>query len=74
MTTASEALSRNLKQVRLLAAIEQLPAKHRSVLQLRYSEGLTTGEIAERVGSTDAAIRVQLSRSLAKLQQLLGET
>ncbi len=74
MTSASEALSRNLKQVRLLEAMEQLPAKHRTVLQLRFSEGLTTGEIADRVGSTDAAIRVQLSRSLAKLQQLLGES
>lgn len=74
MTSASEALSRNLKEVRLLAAIEQLPAKHRTVLQLRFSQGLTTGEIAEQVGSTDAAIRVQLSRLLAKLQQLLGES
>ncbi|MFN9372331.1 MAG: RNA polymerase sigma factor [Planctomycetaceae bacterium] len=74
MTTPSEALSRNQKLMRLLAAIQQLPPKKQEILKLRYMEGLTTREIAERVGSSDAAIRVLLSRAVAQLQEILEKT
>jgi RNA polymerase sigma-70 factor (ECF subfamily) len=67
-------LSRSQKQMRVLVAIQQLPAKQQEILRLRYTEGLTTREIAERLGSSDAAIRVQLSRSVARLQELLGDS
>jgi RNA polymerase sigma-70 factor (ECF subfamily) len=74
LTSASAMLSRSQKQMRVLVAIQQLPAKQQEILRLRYTEGLTTREIAERLGSSDAAIRVQLSRSVARLQELLGDS
>lgn len=74
LTSASAMLSRNQKQMRVLIAIQQLPAKQQQILRLRYTDGLTTREIAERLGSSDAAIRVQLSRSVARLQELLGDS
>ncbi len=72
MTSASMAFSRDQKQMRLLAALEKLPEEHREALRLRYLENLPSKEIAERLGKTDGAVRVMLTRSLAKLQQILG--
>ena len=37
----------------------------------RYVDGLPSREIAERMGRTDGAVRVLLTRSLARLQNLL---
>jgi len=72
MTTASQAFSRGQKELRLLAALEKLPSEQREALRLRYVEGLPSKEIAERLGKTDGSIRVMLTRSLSKLQQILG--
>lgn len=72
MTTASKAFSRNLREARLNEALAELPEDRREVLRLRYVEGLPTKEIAERVGKTDGAVRILLTRSLARLQELLG--
>jgi RNA polymerase sigma-70 factor (subfamily 1) len=72
MTSASKAFSRNQKQIRLLAALEQLPPEQREALRLRYVDGLPSKQIAEQMGKTDGAVRVMLTRSLAKLQQILG--
>ncbi len=71
MTTASQAFSRDQKQIRLLTALEQLPEEHREALKLRYLEGLPSKQIADRLGKTDGAVRVMLTRSLAKLQGIL---
>jgi RNA polymerase sigma-70 factor (ECF subfamily) len=73
MTSASQAFSRDQKQMRLLAALEKLPEEHREALRLRYIDGLPSKEIAEKLGKTDGAVRVMLTRSLAKLQQILGD-
>ncbi|HEX3999024.1 MAG TPA: sigma-70 family RNA polymerase sigma factor [Pirellulales bacterium] len=73
MTTASQAFSRDQRQIRLLAALESLPEDQRTALRLRYLEGLPSKEIAQRLEKTDGAIRVMLTRSLAKLQELLEE-
>jgi RNA polymerase sigma-70 factor (ECF subfamily) len=72
MTTASQAFSRDQKQIRLLAALEKLPPEQREALRLRYVDGLPSKEIADRLGKSDGAVRVMLTRSLAKLQQILG--
>ena len=70
MTSASQAFSRNQKEIRLLAALEKLPAEHREALRLRYLEDMPSKQIAERLGKTDGAVRVMLTRSLAKLQEI----
>ncbi len=71
MTTASQVFSRDQRQMRLLTALDQLPEEHREALKLRYLEGLPSKQIAEKLGKTDGAIRVMLTRSLAKLQEIL---
>jgi RNA polymerase sigma-70 factor (subfamily 1) len=73
MTTASQAFSRDQREIRLLAALDKLPPDQRAVLQMRYVENLPSKQIAERMGKSDGSIRVLLSRSLARLQQFLGE-
>ena len=73
MTTPSQAFSRNQREFKLLQALEQLPADNREALKLRYVDGLPSKEIAERLGRTDGAVRVLLTRSLARLQTLLLE-
>ena len=71
MTTASQAFSRDVKQMRLMAAMSALPEEAREALRLRYIENLPSKEIAQQLGKTDGAVRVLLTRSLSKLQQLL---
>jgi RNA polymerase sigma-70 factor, ECF subfamily len=73
MTTASKAFSRNLREVRLLEALATLPEEHREALRLRYLEGLPSKEIAQRLGKSDGAVRVMLTRSLDKLHKLLED-
>ena len=72
MTTASQVFSRDQRQQKLLEALSQLPDDQREALRMRYVEGLPSKQIAEALGKTDGAVRVMLTRSLSKLQQLLG--
>ncbi|MGH7200937.1 MAG: RNA polymerase sigma factor [Planctomycetaceae bacterium] len=73
MTTPSQALSRNQREFKLMAALETLPEDNREALRMRYVENLPSKEIAQRLGKTDGAVRVLLSRSLGKLQELLSK-
>jgi len=70
-TTPSQAFSRDQREIQLYAALETLPAEARDALRLRYVENLPTKEIADRLGKSDGAVRVLLSRSLARLQGVL---
>lgn len=72
LTSPSEVFSREQKHLKMLQALEQIPEEQREALRLRYFEGLASREIAERLGKSDGAVRVMLSRSLSKLQDLLG--
>lgn len=73
VTTPSQAFSRDAREIRLLAAMQQLPADQQAALRMRYIENLPSKQIAENLGKTDAAVRVMLTRSLKTLQELLGE-
>jgi RNA polymerase sigma-70 factor (ECF subfamily) len=73
MTTPSQVFSRNAREERLLEAMGKLPEEQQTALKLRYIENLPSKEIAERLGKTDAAVRVMLTRSLKRLHELLGE-
>jgi|SRR5947209_11515157 len=72
LTSASQAVARNERHAQLEGAIARLPAESRDVLRWRYVDGLPTKEIAEKIGKSDGAVRVMLTRTLHKLQQLLG--
>jgi RNA polymerase sigma-70 factor, ECF subfamily len=71
MTTPSGAFSRNQRELRLIDALKNLPEESQNALRLRYVDGLPSKEIAQQLGKTDGATRVLLTRSLAKLQDLL---
>jgi RNA polymerase sigma-70 factor (ECF subfamily) len=73
MTTPTQAFSRNAREVKLMEALEKLPSEQREALRLRYIENLPSKQIAERLGKTDAAVRVMLTRSLKKLHELLED-
>jgi RNA polymerase sigma-70 factor (ECF subfamily) len=73
MTTPSKAFSRNARELRLQEALAKLPEDQREALRLRYVESLPSREIAEKIGKSDAAVRVMLTRSIKKLQELLGD-
>lgn len=71
ITSPSQAFSRGAKEMKLLVALESLPAENREAIRLKYVEGLPTKEIAEQLDKSDVAVRVMISRSMVKLQELL---
>jgi len=71
ITSPSQAFSRGQREFRLLAALEQLPPEARRAIELRYGQGLATKDVAEELGKSDGAVRVLLTRTLKKLQELL---
>ena len=73
MTTPSMAVVRDERQRKLMEALAVLPDESRTALRLRYVENLPSKEIAERLGKTDGAVRVLLTRTLSRLQKLLGD-
>jgi len=72
LTTPTQAVVRNERERRLAEAMATLPEEHREALRLRYVEGLPTKDVAARLGKSDVAIRVLLTRLIQKLQELLG--
>lgn len=73
MTTASQAFSRDQRRIKLETAMAELGAEQQEALRLRYGLGLPSKEIAERLGKSDGAVRVMLTRSLAQIQKILGQ-
>ncbi len=64
----------NAAYQRLEAAMARLPEEMHNVLLLRRMEGLSSKEVAERLGKSDAAVRKLYSRALAQLAMFTGET
>lgn len=52
--------------------IASLGERFRVPLELRYLEGLTNGEIAERLGISVSSVKLQLARAIELLQQRGG--
>jgi RNA polymerase sigma-70 factor (ECF subfamily) len=73
ITSPSKALARNDREQKLWEALQALPEENQLALRLRYVEGLPSKQIAQQLNKSDGATRVLLSRSLARLQALLGE-
>ena len=72
ITTPSAVFSRDQRQMRLLLALARLPSQQRQIVRMRYGQGLPTKDIAARLGKSDGAVRVMLTRSLRKLKEILG--
>lgn len=73
ITSPSQAFSRDQKQLQMLAALDMLPEMQREALRLRYLIGLPSKEVAQKLGKSDGAVRVILSRALARLHEMLAE-
>jgi RNA polymerase sigma-70 factor (ECF subfamily) len=73
MTSPSAAVSRDVRMVRMQAAIQELGDEQQTAVQMRYAQGLPTKQIAEKLGKTDVAVRVLLSRSMRQLEKLLDD-
>lgn len=73
MTSPSAAMSRDVRMVRMQEAINALSPEQRDIIQMRYAEGMPTKQIAEKVGKTDVAVRVLLSRSMRQLEKELED-
>lgn len=56
----------------LVAAMESLDARDRSLIILADVEGWKANEVAERVGMTHGAVRTRLSRARKKLREELS--
>ena len=53
----------------LVAALEGLPERERQILGLRFFDGLTQSQIAERIGVSQMHVSRLLSASIARLRQ-----
>ena len=73
MTSASAAMSRDIRMVRVHEAIAGLTEEQKEAIRMRYAEGLPTKEIAEKIGKSDAATRVLLSRIMRQLEKQLED-
>jgi RNA polymerase sigma-70 factor, ECF subfamily len=56
---------------RVRAALERLPEKQRLSVALRTQQGLSHAEIAELIGSTEGAVRVNYHLGIKRLRELL---
>ena len=74
MTSPSAAVSRDMRLARVYQALESLSEDMKNAIRWRYLENLPSQQIAERLGKTDAATRVLLSRAIRKLQASLAES
>lgn len=72
ITSPSSAFSRHQKEFKLIQAMKELPENQQQVLELRYSKGKSSKEIAVEIGKSDGATRVLITRSLQKLKEVLG--
>lgn len=69
-TPESLALQADTKAL-VSAKIGQLPDSYRVVLVLRDIEEMSTGEVAESLGISEANVKVRLHRARAALKRLL---
>ncbi len=73
LPSVAEALERTELRQRLTDAVLELNSPYREVVILRYLEGLSTSQVAERTGASAAAVRTRLSRGLSMLRGRLDQ-
>jgi len=71
-TGAATAAERADRAEHLRAALATLPEAQAAAVRLRYLEGASTRETAERLGRSDAAVKMLLARGFAALAERLG--
>ena len=69
----ADAVAPEAEATEVLNLIRQLPEAYREPLILRFVEGMTGTEIAERTGLAPASVRVNIHRGMKLLREKLGE-
>jgi len=69
--TPSRILEQNERVQALLRRLDALPEQYREVILLAKFEGLTTSEMAERLGKTKPQVALLLHRALARLREAM---
>jgi RNA polymerase sigma-70 factor (ECF subfamily) len=69
---ASAALSE--RDARVRQALDELPADYRDVVALHYHQDLGLQEIANRLATTESAVRSRLHRARSRLRAILERT
>jgi RNA polymerase sigma-70 factor (ECF subfamily) len=69
--TAPDRTAARVEALAVLDVIRRLPEAYRETLVLRFVEGMTGPEIAERTGLTPASVRVNLHRGMKLLREKL---
>ena len=69
--TPSQEFLRLDRDLRVTAALAQLPADYQEVIVLRNLERLSFNEVAEQMGRSRPAVQMLWMRAIRKLQQLL---
>ena len=59
------------REQQLRTVLSRLPEKERAALLLREMEGLSTGEVARILGSSESTVRSQICTARLKLRKLL---
>jgi RNA polymerase sigma-70 factor (ECF subfamily) len=67
----SEQAERRRDEVRVAAALTELPPAQRQAIELAYFEGLSQSEIATRTGSPLGTVKMRVKLALGKLARLL---
>jgi RNA polymerase sigma-B factor len=62
---------RSEQRLTLASGIQRLPARDRAILHLRFFEGLTQSEIAERVGISQMHVSRLIRNSLDRMRREL---
>jgi RNA polymerase sigma-70 factor (ECF subfamily) len=58
----------------LAPALEKLSDEQRTLLSLRFGQGLETGQIAAILGIAEGTVRTRLHRTLTQLRKIMGDT
>ena len=62
-----------LDRWRLAGCLERIPADEAEDLRMRFYEGLSQSEIAERTGTPLGTVKTRMVRGLARLREMIGE-
>ena len=71
--SAAEVAEQGALRVELVKAVDDLQPVYREVLVMRYFEGMSTTEIADRLGQPGGTVRSRLSRGLDLLRVRLDK-
>lgn len=73
MPGVDDAVGRNVQRKKLLVAIEALPARQRTAIELGLFEGLALREIGDRMGISESRVCQLQKRAVQHLHKIVGE-